>query len=92
MEEISKRIPMFVAEVQQALGLESIIASGDELAGYSETSLPGPNIPPGAVAFPASTEDVKTLVRMANKYRTPLTPMSMGQNIGRGVRLLSRGK
>jgi 4-cresol dehydrogenase (hydroxylating) flavoprotein subunit len=86
MEEISKRIPMFVAEVQQALGLESIIASGDELAGYSETSLPGPNIPPGAVAFPASTEDVKTLVRMANKYRTPLNPISMGQNIGMGGR------
>lgn len=37
-----------------------------------------------AVVYPGSVEDVKLLVRWANKHLVPLFPISMGRNLGYG--------
>ncbi|EEU39698.1 uncharacterized protein NECHADRAFT_43965 [Fusarium vanettenii 77-13-4] len=38
----------------------------------------------GAVACPGSTEEVSAVVKLANKYLTPLWPVSIGRNLGYG--------
>ncbi|KAM5369630.1 hypothetical protein ACJZ2D_008889 [Fusarium nematophilum] len=38
----------------------------------------------GAVVCPRSTEEVSAIVKVANKYLTPLWPMSIGRNLGYG--------
>lgn len=35
-----------------------------------------------AVVRPASTEDVSAIVKLANKYLTPIWPTSIGRNLG----------
>lgn len=37
-----------------------------------------------AVVYPASTEEVQTIVRWANQHLIPIYPISMGRNIGYG--------
>ncbi|KIX01127.1 uncharacterized protein Z518_10193 [Rhinocladiella mackenziei CBS 650.93] len=37
-----------------------------------------------AVVYPASTPEVQTVVRWANKHKIPIYPISMGRNIGYG--------
>lgn len=36
----------------------------------------------GAVVCPGSTEEVSAVVKLANKYLTPLWPVSIGRNLG----------
>lgn len=33
-----------------------------------------------AVVYPSSTEEVQTIVRWANEYRIPISPISIGRN------------
>lgn len=82
----SEKVQQLVADVVRALGPDSVLFTPDELAGYSETSLPGPNVTPAAVVFPGSQSDVQALVAIANRHCVPLYPISMGQNIGMGGR------
>jgi hypothetical protein len=37
-----------------------------------------------AIAYPATTAEVQTIVRWANKYAIPIYPISMGRNVGYG--------
>jgi FAD/FMN-containing dehydrogenase len=37
-----------------------------------------------AAVFPASTEDVQSIVRWANKWSIPIYPISLGRNVGYG--------
>ena len=46
-------------------------------------SVPDPKRP-GAVVFPATVEDVVTVVRMANEFLVPIWPVSKGRNWGYG--------
>ncbi len=68
------------------LGADAITLGEDVLGRYGEHTLPGADVRPGAVAYPDSTEAVQTLVRLANRFRVQLYPISNGQNIGLGTR------
>jgi 4-cresol dehydrogenase (hydroxylating) len=85
MKTISN-IDAFSATVLEKLGPDGINISEADLTGYGETTLPGPSVPPAAIAYPSSSEEVRLLVEMANQFRVPLYPISMGQNIGMGSR------
>ncbi|KAJ2987802.1 hypothetical protein NUW58_g4311 [Xylaria curta] len=39
---------------------------------------------PSAMVYPGSTEEVQQIVRWANKYGIPISPISMGRNFGYG--------
>ncbi|MFC1883303.1 FAD-binding oxidoreductase [Thermodesulfobacteriota bacterium] len=59
--------------------------SNDEavLAGYGSDSAtpPGAAVYPSAVVMPKTTEEVKHLVQIADRFRIPVTPMARGSNI-----------
>lgn len=76
----------FSNAVAAELGDEAITLGDDVRHRYGEHTLPGPDVLPGAVAYPDSTQAVQTLIRLANQFRVQLYPISNGQNIGLGTR------
>jgi 4-cresol dehydrogenase (hydroxylating) len=86
MKPSPEAMQQFVQAVGARIGEANILHAPGELSGYSETSLPGPNVMPGAVVYPGSAADVQALVEIAARFGVPLYPISMGQNIGMGGR------
>ncbi len=80
----SDALAAFVTQVRAELGEDAITLADETLARYGEHTLPAPDQPPGAVAYPACTQDVQKLVLAANQHKIPLFPISAGQNIGLG--------
>lgn len=82
----SNELSKFLSEVRQQLGEDAVNLSEETLRRYGETTLPGSDLPPAAVVYPASTDEVATLVELANRYQIALYPISNGNNIGLGSR------
>jgi 4-cresol dehydrogenase (hydroxylating) len=77
--------PFFTA-VRQQLGPESVDTTPETVARYGANLLPGGDLPPSGVVFPASTEEVQAVVRVANTHGVPLWPTSTGENRGLGFK------
>lgn len=68
------------------VGAEWAFADTDSVIPYSKTYIPDPQhryVPVGAVA-PATVEQVQEIVRIANKFKQPIWPISTGKNMGYG--------
>jgi 4-cresol dehydrogenase (hydroxylating) len=76
----------FLATVREHLGPEAVDSDPGTLARYSVNLLPGGPRAPAGVVFPASTEEVRAVVRMANTHRVELWPTSTGENRGLGLK------
>ncbi|MGQ4619408.1 FAD-binding protein [Nocardia sp. R7R-8] len=74
----------FVTAARSALGDDAVSTSPQDLSAYGYNRLPSGDVSPAAVAFPSSTEDVQTLVRLANEHGVTLWPTSTGHNLGLG--------
>ncbi len=73
-------------ELRAIVGDEWVFADEESTISYRKSFIPdvrGEHIPSGAVA-PASVEQVQAILRVANKYRLPLWPVSTGKNMGYG--------
>jgi 4-cresol dehydrogenase (hydroxylating) len=73
---------------RQIVGAEWVFSSAEDVALYRDAySLLWDEaeelIPSGAVA-PATTEEVQAMVRVANRHRIPVFPISTGKNLGYG--------
>ncbi|MGA2189382.1 MAG: FAD-dependent oxidoreductase [Steroidobacteraceae bacterium] len=82
------------ASFDQALaGFERVVGRGWVLAtdadrdAYSDIYAPGSESewPASAAVAPASVEEVRAIVRLANEFKTPLWPTSRGKNLGYGT-------
>jgi (+)-pinoresinol hydroxylase len=77
-----------LAEFAQAIGAEWVFTSDEDLDLYRDAFSPFLNEPEERIASgalaPVSTEQVQQIVRIANKYRIPLYPISTGKNLGYG--------
>src|SRR5262245_35705121 len=80
----------FFGDIASALGAAAINRSEETLRRYGENTMPGGDRRPAGVVYPASTADVQTIVRSANKHGVPLYPISTGNNIGLGSRSATR--
>ena len=80
----------FFTEVEKALGTGSVNRAEETIRRYGEHTMPGNDKRPAGVIYPASTGEVQAVVRLANKYKAPLYPISTGQNIGLGSRAAPR--
>lgn len=83
---VHESIEAFARAVADELGPEAVSLSHEVIDRYGEHTLPAPDTKPGAVVYPDSTQAVQTLVRLANRFKVPLFPISNGQNIGLGTR------
>ncbi len=77
-----------VREFQAAVGVEWVFTSDEDLALYRDPyslmrDTDNESLASAAVA-PSSVEEVQQVVRVANRYRTPLFPISTGRNYAYG--------
>lgn len=75
-------------EFEAAIGAEWVFTSAADLALYKDAyspfwGEPEERVASGALA-PASVEQVQMLMRIANRYRIPVYPISTGKNLGYG--------
>lgn len=77
---------LFLDEVANRLGPDAVDRSEAERAATGHHTLPGPDLPPPAILYPASTAEVQAIVKLANIHRVPLFPISTGWNLGIGSR------
>ncbi len=80
----------FLKGAVAALGAENVNVSRDTITRYGENTMPAGDRPPAAVVYPASTEEVQAIVRLANDHKVPLYPVSTGNNMGLGTRSASK--
>jgi 4-cresol dehydrogenase (hydroxylating) len=68
-----------------AVGKQWVLSQEEDRAAYSDhfAADEEKHRPLGAVA-PASTEEVREIVRIANRFKVPLWPISRGKNFGYG--------
>ncbi len=75
-------------EFRSAVGAQWVFSSDDDVALYRDSysiywGEPEERVPSAAVA-PAKVEEVQQVVRIANKYKIPLYPISTGRNLTYG--------
>ncbi|MGH7905526.1 MAG: FAD-binding oxidoreductase [Candidatus Binataceae bacterium] len=81
------RVPdKFVEDLRIELGDDALGFSASIIAEYGANMLPAGDRAPGGVVYPGSTADVQTVVKIANRHRVPLWPISTGKNFGQGSR------
>lgn len=76
-----------VRELRAIVGDEWVFADPESTVSYRKSFIPdtaGRHVPSGAVA-PASVEEIQAILRVANKYRLPMWPVSTGKNMGYGM-------
>lgn len=83
-------IDAFFAEIQRELGAASINRTDETIRRYGENTMAGGDKRPAGVVYPASTADVQAVVRLANRLKVALYPISTGHNIGLGSRSAPR--
>src|SRR6185295_299096 len=68
-----------------AIGAANVFAAEDDRRAYSDHYSPdeSKHMPTAAVA-PASVDEVRAIVRIANEHKVPLWPISRGKNFGYG--------
>jgi 4-cresol dehydrogenase (hydroxylating) len=75
-----------LAAFADAIGAEKVASDAESLEDFQDPfQVPGEatNLP-SAVVSPTSVEDVQAIVRIANRFRIPLWPISRGKNNGYG--------
>src|SRR6202790_4584944 len=84
----SSEFATVVAEFEQALGKQWVFTSDEDVDLYRDAFSPFLHEPEELVASaavaPASTEEVQQIVRIANRRKVPLYPISTGKNLGYG--------
>lgn len=78
--------PVFEAameEMRRAIGAEHVATSGEALERAARATIPHPQRP-SALLRPGSADEVAEIVRIAQRHRIPLWPVSQGRNWGYG--------
>jgi len=83
---LPENLAAFLGDMRDTLGDEGVNVAPETILRYGETTLPGPDQPPGAVLYPGSPDAVQRIVQAANRHRVALYPISNGNNIGLGSR------
>ena len=77
-----------VAQWQRIVGREWVFTSNDDVDLYRDAYTPfrreAEEIVPAAAVAPDTVEQVQEVMRVANRYRIPIYPVSTGRNLGYG--------
>ncbi|HEY2024988.1 FAD-binding oxidoreductase [Paraburkholderia sp.] len=75
-----------LAEWRAVLGASHVVTSGAGLAAYLDPFAPGERgaFAASAALLPASVDEIRALLRIANQYRIPLWTVSTGRNFAYG--------
>ncbi len=72
---------------ERIVGKDWVLATDADRDAYADIYAPGPETewPASAAVAPASVEEVRAIVRLANEHKTPLWPIARGKNLGYGA-------
>ena len=75
-----------VRSLQSIVGQDNVIVEEARLAPYSKIMMPVPNAQhaPSAAITPESVEQVQEIVKLLNRLKVPVYPISTGKNLGYG--------
>ncbi len=76
-----------IKAMRGVVGDEWVFGDPEAVTPWKKNYIPDPegrHVPVGAVA-PRTVEEVQEIVRIANKYRQPIWPVSTGKNMGYGM-------
>jgi len=79
-----------IKELQKKLGKDKIFVDREYLVAYSYDAT-GNQFMPDLVAFPENEEDIKNLLKIAYKYRIPVTPRGAGVGYSGGSLPIDKG-
>lgn len=76
-----------IKELKAIVGADNVFADAEAILPYEKKFIPDTvrKYRPSGAVTPASTEEVQAIIRIANKYRLPLWPVSTGKNMGYGM-------
>ena len=76
-----------IKELKAILGDEHVLVDEVRLAPYNKIMMPVPNDQhaPSAAITPASVEQIQGVLKVLNKYKIPVYPISTGKNLGYGA-------
>ncbi|MDF1613832.1 FAD-binding oxidoreductase [Desulfurivibrio dismutans] len=78
-----------LAALQQVVGKKQVATAPEERLSYAYDGS-GREYPPAAVVFPANSDQIAAVLRLAGKYRTPVIPRGAGTGMCGGA-LATRG-
>ena len=82
----SASLELALTEWREALGEDHVLTDGESLAATATTTFPTNHRIP-AILRPADREQVQASLRIANRHRVPVYPISRGRNWGYGSRV-----
>lgn len=73
-------------ELRAIVGNEHVLADAQRLASYNKIMMPVPDEQhaPSAAVAPADVEQVQRIMKVLNRHRIPVYPISTGKNLGYG--------
>jgi glycolate oxidase len=74
-----------LAELEDIVGPQHVRRSAGDVAPYARDATPLFSSAPDAVVFPASTEEVAAVLRLATRHRLPVVPRGAGSNLCAGT-------
>src|SRR5690349_19967514 len=80
-----------IGQLKKGLGTGAVISERDELLVYECDGLPQHKIPPRAVVFPTSTEEVANIVRILSPAKIPFTARGAGTGVSGGALAKNQG-
>ena len=82
-----------VRELRAIVGDEHVLVDEEKLAPYRKIAIPVPDAQHelSASVTPDGVEQIQRIMKVANKYRMPVYPISTGKNIGYGSAALKVG-
>lgn len=84
--------PEVLQELIQVLGKENVFTEKEDLITYAyDATAAMERVLPDVVITPASTEQVAEVVKIADKYQTPIYPRGSGTNLSGGTIPLKNG-
>jgi 4-cresol dehydrogenase (hydroxylating) len=78
--------PSALAELQAAIGEQHVLTNRDVIGAYERATFATTQRIP-LVVLPGSVQEVQAVVRIANRHRIPIYPISRGRNWGLGSRV-----
>jgi glycolate oxidase len=73
-----------VADLQKIVGQENVLTTPEALKAYSYDGTTSWNHTPDVVVFPNSTEQISSIMKLANAEKVPVTPRGGGTNVSGG--------
>jgi glycolate oxidase subunit GlcD len=88
---LGKRVDTLIENLRAVVGRDSVLTEPDELLVYECDGLPQHKHRPRAVVFPASTEEVSSVLRILAREGVPFSPRGAGTGLSGGALALNRG-